>query len=170
MAIGRINRCETGMLIQPLRILLFVVFVANCAIFIMLLMSLTTDALIRSSPIRLNTTNSMGELNLGFFSGLKRLNVGYGWRSQKLNGNEVYISKVRQFLRLRCLISLVFSLMRYERGYMSIFMWAITLIMVGMALVSTLISSITIIIQAASSVSRKKLIMIILLSNFIAGK
>lgn len=71
--------------------LVFATFFGNCLVVGLLVASLTTDHWIQSSAAKRNSNGTspeaVGKVNFGLFSGVKRLNVGYGPRDHPIDGS-----------------------------------------------------------------------------------
>lgn len=68
------------------RSIVFATFFSNCLVVGLLVASFTTDYWIHAIGQRHNATLSTGRVHFGLISGMKSLNVAFGWRNETIDG------------------------------------------------------------------------------------
>lgn len=77
------------------RSIVFVTFFSNCLIVGLLVASFTTDYWIHAIGQRHNATLSTGRVHFGLISGMKSLNVAFGWRNETIDGKKIILNRFK---------------------------------------------------------------------------
>ncbi|XP_037950112.1 uncharacterized protein LOC119681107 [Teleopsis dalmanni] len=130
------------------RALIFSTFFGSCVALGLLLVSLTTNHWVRATPRRSTAPESKGEVNYGLFYGNIDLDSGIGLRTTSVN---------------------VYTLLQTEPDTMNFWLWLITTLSTGFALLSCAIGAIAAVLKAASAARKRPSMVLLFASNISAA-